>query len=187
MPPQRDEDKGKLTLVIDLDETLVHSSFAPIDSPDFGFTIERGQYSVTFNVVVRPGAPELIEELGKVYEIVIFTASNQEYADLVIDRIDPHGYVRHRLYKESCVMINDCTVKDLSLLNRKLQRIIILDNSPMSYFLQPYNSYPVGSWTDDKNDTELFQVTQELLKMKDTENVYSILVGESGRLRGTGR
>lgn len=186
LPPQTEEDAGKVTLVIDLDETLVHSSFVPIKDPDFVFTLTRGQYSVTVNVVVRPGAQEMIDKLGEIYEIVIFTASNQEYADLVIDRIDPHHLVKHRLYKESCVMINDCTVKDLSLLNRKLQKLIILDNSPMSYFLQPYNSFPIASWTEDKNDTELFLLTEELINMKDTENVYTTLVNESGR-RNTSR
>jgi RNA polymerase II subunit A small phosphatase-like protein len=34
LPPQNDRDKGKKTLVLDLDETLVHSSFKPIDNPD---------------------------------------------------------------------------------------------------------------------------------------------------------
>lgn len=31
--------KGKKTLVLDLDETLVHSSFKPVKNPDFTFTI----------------------------------------------------------------------------------------------------------------------------------------------------
>lgn len=37
--------------------------------------------------------------MNKYYELIIFTAASQEYADLVIDLIDPHNLVKHRLYR----------------------------------------------------------------------------------------
>ena len=40
MPPKSSRDYDKKTLVIDLDETLVHSSFKPIDNPDMVLSIE---------------------------------------------------------------------------------------------------------------------------------------------------
>ena len=162
--------------MIDLDETLVHSTFAQVDDPDFTFTLSQGSNALTCSVLVRPGAKELIVNLAPFYEIVIFTASDKEYADFVIDRLDTNGLVKYRLYKESCVMINDCAVKDLSLLNRKLERLIILDNSPMSYFLQPHNSLPVSSWTDDRDDRQLFEVAEMLMDMKSDDSVYRRLL-----------
>lgn len=138
-------------------------------------TVQEGLRDITLNVYVRPGTLELIQDLGPHYEIVIFTASNQQYADRVIDQIDPHKFVRHRLYKESCLLLNECRVKDLSLLNRRLEKVIILDNSPMSYFLQPNNSIGISTWMSDKSDRELYTVTEMLMEMKDVENVYTEL------------
>ena len=168
-----------------MDETLVHSTFTESEGCDFSVLVREGVQEVTLNVYVRPGTLELIQTLGPHYEIVIFTASGQEYADRVIDRIDTHKLVRHRLYKESCLLINECRVKDLALLNRKLEKVIILDNSPMSYFLQPNNSIGISTWMSDKSDRELYHVTEMLMEMKDIDNVYTELrARENERKRG---
>lgn len=63
------------TLVIDLDETLVHSSFEYFNTPDIILPVEFEGEKCDVYVSVRPGAKEFISELAKVYEIVIFTAS----------------------------------------------------------------------------------------------------------------
>lgn len=63
------------TIVLDLDETLVHSSFDPIDNPDVTIPIKIENSEFNINVLIRPHAFEFIEEISKYYEIVIFTAS----------------------------------------------------------------------------------------------------------------
>jgi RNA polymerase II subunit A small phosphatase-like protein len=40
LPIQSERDRGKKTLVLDLDETLVHSSFKPVDNPDITLPVE---------------------------------------------------------------------------------------------------------------------------------------------------
>ena len=73
--PQREVDAGKKTLVLDLDETLVHSSFQPTQRCQYVIPveIEGNVYNVYVNR--RPGACEFLERMSVFYEIVIYTAS----------------------------------------------------------------------------------------------------------------
>jgi CTD small phosphatase-like protein 2 len=53
---------------------------------------------------VRPFCLEFLEQMSSLYEIVIFTAGVKEYADWVLDNIDKHGYIKHRLYREHTII-----------------------------------------------------------------------------------
>jgi RNA polymerase II subunit A small phosphatase-like protein len=75
---------------------------------------------------------------------------------------DPQNYVTHSLYREHCSFHNGSYVKDLTKLGRDLKKVIIVDNSPMSYYFQPENAIPVLSWFGDKEDRELFKLIQFL-------------------------
>ena len=177
LPPQLSEDKDKITLVLDLDETLVHSSFLGIPHADFRFVIGIEQNPVGVFVCIRPGAERFLRELGNLFEIVIFTASCQVYADSVIDFIDKGRVVKHRLYRESCTDFGGNFIKDLSRLNRNLEKIIIVDNSSIAYLLQPSNAIAITSWFDDPTDDELFIILEFLKQHHRTKNVYDILSG----------
>lgn len=45
--------------------------------------------------LIRPGCFEFIEEMSKYYELVIFTAAMQDYADSVLDQIDPNKIIKY--------------------------------------------------------------------------------------------
>lgn len=83
------------------------------------------KYKIYVNI--RPGAQEFIQETSKFFELIIFTASISEYANAVIDFIDPHGLIDIRLFRENCTVYNGVLVKDLSLLKRDLDSIILID------------------------------------------------------------
>ena len=174
LPAPSLEDKNKLCLVLDLDETLVHSSFLAIPHADLQFVLDIEENQIPVFVCVRPGAQRFLKELGSLYEIVIFTASMQPYADPVIDFIDPDRVVKHRLYRESCTDFGGSFVKDLSRLNRKLERIIIIDNSPSAYLLQPYNAIAISSWFDEPMDDELLKILDFLKQSYRVTNVYDL-------------
>lgn len=178
LPPQSPKDKGKICLVLDLDETLVHSSFLAIPHADYRFNIGVDNNPVGVFVCVRPGAEKFLRELGSLYEIVIFTASCQVYADPVIDYIDKGRVVKYRLYREACTDFNGSFVKDLSKMNRPLEKIIIIDNSSVAYLLQPYNAIPIGSWFDDPTDNELFIILERLKHNHRAKNISTILYQE---------
>jgi len=162
LPPQKDDHKGRKTLVLDLDETLVHSSFRPVPSPDFIITIELDGVHHKVYVQKRPGVDEFLEAVASKFEVVIFTASLDKYANPVLDTLDPKGFCTSRLFREACVQHYGNYVKDLSLLGRELKHCLILDNSPFSYMFQPDNAIPITSWFNDRNDRELFDLVSFL-------------------------
>lgn len=127
-------------------------------------------------VCVRPGAQEFLDHMSKYYELILFTASSQFYADTVIDHIDPNRTISYRLYRESCTDFSGCFVKDLSKLNRDIDKIIIIDNSSVAYLLQPSNAIAIESWYDDPTDTQLIEIEKLLDQNHDATNVYDILV-----------
>jgi len=175
LPPAEDIDKTKITLVLDLDETLVHSSFVAVPNPDFTFSIELEENQICVYICVRPGARDFLRRLKDYYELVLFTASTQPYADRVVDEIDPESCIKYRLYRESCTNVGGVHVKDLSKLGRNLDRTIIIDNSSVAYLLQPYNAIAITSWYDDRHDRELFSIQDMLLKSYRVTTVYNLL------------
>ena len=178
LPDPGPEDANKICLVLDLDETLVHSSFFPLTHADHTFKLGEGENQVMVYMLVRPGAKQFLKELGKLYELVVFTASVQSYADQVIDYIDPGRLVKHRLYRESCTDMGGTFVKDLSKLNRALERVIIIDNSPSAYLLQPYNAISINSWFDSENDNELMLIMEFLKQSHRVKNIYDLFTPE---------
>ncbi|KAI3482077.1 hypothetical protein L1887_55207 [Cichorium endivia] len=96
------DDQGRKCLVLDLDETLVHSSFKMIQNADFIVPVEIDGTVHNVYVIKRPGVDEFMRQMGEIYEVVVFTASLSKYADPVLDMLDIHHAVRHRLFRESC-------------------------------------------------------------------------------------
>nr|XP_054337941.1 CTD small phosphatase-like protein isoform X5 [Pongo pygmaeus] len=133
-------DYGKKCVVIDLDETLVHSSFKPISNADFIVPVEIDGTIHQVYVLKRPHVDEFLQRMGQLFECVLFTASLAKYADPVADLLDRWGVFRARLFRESCVFHRGNYVKDLSRLGRELSKVIIVDNSPASYIFHPENA-----------------------------------------------
>lgn len=176
LPPLSPEHVGKKTLVLDLDETLVHSSFKPIPKPDFIIPVEIDRVVHHVYVLKRPYVDEFLLRASKHYELVIFTASLSKYADPLLDKLDVHNVLKHRLFRESCVISGTAYVKDLRKLNRKLKDTIIVDNSPPSYLFQPANAVPCASWFDDKADTQLLDFCPVIeTTMKNVPDVRTLL------------
>ncbi|KAJ8655180.1 hypothetical protein O0I10_009215 [Lichtheimia ornata] len=169
------EDEGRKCLVLDLDETLVHSSFKIIPNPDFVVPVEiENQYHNVY-VLKRPGVDEFMRKMGEQYEVVVFTASLSKYADPVLDMLDIHKVVKHRLFREACCNYKGTYVKDLSQLGRDLSGAIILDNSPASYLFHNANAVPISTWFNDPHDTELSDLVDFLQDLSKVDDVTSIL------------
>ena len=98
-----------------------------------------------------------------------------QYADPVLDKVDVHKAVTHRLFRESCYSHRGNYVKDLSMLGRPLEDCIILDNSPASYLFNPNNAVPVMTWFNDPHDTELTDLIGFLTDLATAGDVRGIL------------
>ena len=170
LPKKSPEFSDKKTLILDLDETLVHSSFLPFENSDIVLNVEFDGIPYNIYVLVRPGAINFIRNMGKIYELVVFTASLSNYASPLLDILDPDNNIKYRLYREHCTYINGIYVKELKRLNRNLKDLIIVDNSPLAYSLDVDNGLPISTWYEDKNDEELDSISyilEFLSKAKD--------------------
>ncbi|SOV04031.1 related to PSR1 - plasma membrane phosphatase required for sodium stress response [Ustilago sp. UG-2017a] len=177
LPPIFTPDSGRKCLVLDLDETLVHSSFKMIQNADFIVPVEIDGTVHKVYVIKRPGVDEFMRQMGLIYEVVVFTASLSKYADPVLDMLDIHHSVRHRLFRESCYNHKGNYVKDLSQLGRDVGKSIIIDNSPASYIFHPNNAVPVSSWFNDPHDTELTDLMPFLADLANVDDVRAVLDG----------
>jgi Dullard-like phosphatase family protein len=155
-------DKNKKTLILDLDETLVHSDF------DYNFQLHdhiiefeyEGQ-KIEIPIILRPGLFEFLGDISELFEVFIFTASKREYADAILNFLDPYNKIfKHRFYREHCININNrIFVKDLRVfVNRKPENLIIVDNSLYSFSNQLSNGILINSFYYDKDDRELLNL-----------------------------
>ncbi len=161
LPPKQKKFIDKKTLLLDLDETLVHSGFKqfnPNIPSDLIMNIELENQKREIHVLIRPGVKEFLDRISKRFEIIIFTASLSKYASPLIDILDNNKLCSYRLFREHCTFINGAFIKDLKRLDRNLKDVILLDNSPIAYMLHPENGFPIKTWYDDKSDRELYNL-----------------------------
>lgn len=143
----------KKTLILDLDETLVHAEDNPINCHVCLKMPIKGQIGVN----LRPYCFDLLKFASKEFEVIIFTASQKLYADVIIDHLDPmHHFIHHRLYREHCTVNHEHYVKNIDrIADRNLKDIIIVDNSIISFLFHLENGVPISTWYSNINDFQL--------------------------------
>ena len=171
LPEKSSKYEGKKTLVLDIDETLVHSSFFPFEKNDLILNVNFDGIFYNIYVLVRPGTEQFIKNLSKFFEIITFTASIPAYASPLLDILDKERNIQHRLYREHCTFINGVFIKDLKRLNRNLKDVIIVDNSPLAFAFDTDNGLPILSWFDDPIDNELANIQPLLEFLSNTKDV----------------
>ncbi|XP_047087894.1 CTD small phosphatase-like protein 2 isoform X1 [Lolium rigidum] len=170
--PKQTRSCPRTTLVLDLDETLVHSTLEPCEDSDFTFPVHFNLREHTIYVRCRPYLKEFLERVASMFEIIIFTASQSIYAEQLLNVLDPKRRLfRHRVYRDSCVYVEGNYLKDLTVLGRDLSRVVIVDNSPQAFGFQLDNGVPIESWFDDPNDKELLALLPFLESLVGVEDV----------------
>ena len=142
-----------LTLVLDLDETLM----------SFVYTREKTGQGL---LRMRPYLYNFLNSVKEYYELIIFTASTQNYADSILDAIEEFKgqFFSYRLYRNHCSILNNDFVKDISLIGRDLSKTIIVDNMQQNFKLQKENGILISSfWGEDVNDKALLQLRRILV------------------------
>ena len=166
LPKQQERHKGKYTLVLDLDETLVHCSVDKVEKCDLIFPVIFNGDSYKVYMKKRPYFKQFLETVSDLFEVVIFTASQQCYADKLLNLVDPEKkLIHHRLFRHHCINVEGNFVKDLRVLGRDLSRTMIIDNSPPAFTYQVDNGIPIVSWYDDEYDSELLKMIPLLEKL----------------------
>jgi len=166
----------RTTLVLDLDESLVHASLDKMENADVVFDIkdDTGKIHTVF-VNKRPYLNEFLKRVSELFEVVIFTASQKIYAETLLNIIDSNSYIHHRLYRDSCIHVEGNYIKDLSKLGRDLSKVIIVDNSPHVFGYHIDNGIPIIGWFEDKKDRELEILVPFLESLSNVENVMPFI------------
>lgn len=100
------ETEKEFTLVLDLDETLIHSELERTSFLEEEIIVKIGNSIEKYYVKIRPFARDFLKNLSQFFELVIFTAALKEYADKVIDYLDPCGFIKRRFYRDVIKFLN---------------------------------------------------------------------------------
>ncbi|KAG7662378.1 TIM50 [[Candida] subhashii] len=164
-PPAPEAYRRPLTLVLTLDDLLIHSNW----------DTQHG-----WRTAKRPGLDYFLGYLSQYYEIVIFSSNSQMYSEKTVGKLDPyHAYVSYALFREACRYKDGKLIKDLSLLNRDLAKTVIVDVEEDTVSLQPENAIVVNKW-DGKADDYLISLipfleylaTQQFADVRPILNTY---------------
>ena len=175
-------------LVIDLDETLIHTSFKKIPNPDFQIQLDSTIYTkkkteinaieelsiqkiVEAYIRIRPGVNEFLSQLSKYYDLYVYSASSKNYLNNIMKHLDKNNIIKKCYCRDDCIIYVENSekdfdkpnnkynyVKDLKKINKDLRNIVFVDNNIMSFKLQEKNGIPIKSFYDDIDDIELFKL-----------------------------
>ncbi|KAB5554428.1 dullard-like phosphatase domain-containing protein [Coniochaeta sp. 2T2.1] len=188
------------TLILDLDETLIHS-MSKGGRMSTGHMVEvrlattyvgvggqasiGPQHPILYYVHKRPHCDDFLRRVCKWYNLVIFTASVQEYADPVIDWLESERkFFSARYYRQHCTFRHGAFIKDLSSVEPDLSKVMILDNSPLSYMFHQDNAIPIQGWINDPTDNDLLHLVPMLEGLQYVSDVRALLAlrgGEDGQ------
>ena len=160
-------------LVLDMDETMVSARFKSRMPPGFVTSFVVDFQDQPIHVRIRPYLQDCLERLSQLYEIIVFTAGVQEYADKILDQIDPEKkIIKKRMYRQDCIQLQEFFIKDLDVfIDREKENIVIVDNSIMSFAFDLDNGVPIQSFmgdeTDDKELLFLISFLEEAIYTQD--------------------
>ena len=114
-----------------------------------------------------------LQEASKHFELILFTAAEKRYAELILSEIDPNGeYFSFKHFRDSCTIIKGLYFKDLARLRRNLGRILIVDDTPGVYGLLPANGIKINQWIgNDLEDNKLSYLLSLLQKIEQSPDV----------------
>ena len=165
-----------LTVVLDLDETLVSNRRA--DLPE---------------AVLRPYAVQVLQAFRKLsgVEVVLWTASTEDTARPVVDQLSQGRDVFDDIIFRNAVWFTEPVhVKDIQLLGRDSNRVVVFDNAPNCCKLNPNNAILVEDFTGvpDDNDATLLNVFRMVQLLRNAiaagnnvPNVLSRLASENSQ------
>lgn len=168
---------NRKTLVLDLDETLIHSMTRGSSiSPAHVVEVIVGQLTCIYYVDKRPFCDLFLQKVSEWYNVVIFTASVRNYADPMVDWLEKGSKIFSKRFSRSdCIATEQGYIKDLSVLGEDLSQVVLVDNSPISLALHPFNGISVEGWISDPSDKTLLHLLPLLRALSFTTDVRSIL------------
>lgn len=170
------------TLVLDLDGTLIcniHKANTQFTENLYQselvttFYTHNGTTRGSLSFYVRPYVTKLLKTLKLYYEIIVFTASTENYGKAVVEYLDPKNCcIQYLLHRSHCVITKNWIIKDLRVIGRReLKDIVILENSIISFSANLDNGIYIPSYEGDNKDQELLSIIDFLKEIADVDDV----------------
>jgi Dullard-like phosphatase family protein len=173
-----------ITLLLDMDETLIHSEeYKPGGRYDMVIEIRAPNGRIEkIGVFIRPYCMEFLRRMNQKFEVGVFTAAKQPYADKVLEKMDPtQSLITTRLYRQHCSNANGHFIKDFRVIgNRKKEKVILVDNLIYSYAADVQNGVPIKPYLFGKDDCEL-EYLADKLEMLNAEDDVAMFIEENFR------
>ncbi|MCQ2816517.1 MAG: HAD family hydrolase [archaeon] len=146
--------RKKYTLILDLDETLICCKYK-LNALDQKL------------LSLRPWLIKFLKSVREYYEIISFTCGKKDYAMPILDLIENgEKLFDHKLYREHSSILDHDYIKDISLIGRELNKMIIVDNNLMSFRKQKENGILICPfYAQDSNDKVLLELESILIRM----------------------
>ena len=174
--------KGKKTLVLNLDETLVHSKFGRFEDWDKFFCLKSETTYYSISMYKRPHLDEFLDFWYKNFEVVLISSAIPSYSNEVFDEIDK-GRAVTRLFRDSCLYRDNIYIKTIDRLRRNPSTVIILESNPITWWLNTNNVFPIKWWFGNQKDNELsdiIPILTSLAKVKDVRGIIQRIFEQTG-------
>ena len=163
------------TIVLDLDETLIHSETNPdmMTNPDFIFKIDGIKYFVR----KRPGLDLFLLYIIKSFKIIgIWTAATKDYAEKIVNNIftkDQRKKLKFFMTRKHCLKNKKPLQRIFDSDNNSYEctkyNCIMIDDNPYVLENNPGNAIQIPQFNGQSNDDYLFKLClllQSILDMK---------------------
>ena len=144
----------KYTLVIDINNTLLNLQY-----------VEKNNKQILIPNL-RPGLFSFLGGIKPYYELVSFSTESKEYSEMILNEIEKNKkFFDYNLYKDHTTLYENRLIKDITKLGRDIRKIIIIDDDPINFRLNPENGIQVSPYLGDstKDDTTLFELKKLLI------------------------
>ena len=152
----------KYTLILDLDETLIYAQ------RNFNCQFKKNEININKKrIILRPGLHDFLHEMKLLFELIIFSSGTSEYVDPIIKIIEKNEkYFDYILYRKHLTLDeNGNNVKNLELLGRDLNKVIIIDDIPRYFQLQKENGINIKPFCGNiLSDTKTLETLTYALK-----------------------
>jgi RNA polymerase II subunit A small phosphatase-like protein len=175
MPPQYDK-----LLILDLDETLIHTTNEPKGrTPDFQV--------FHYGVYKRPGVEDFLSTCIAWFNMGVWTSASADYAGKIIQHLFPEpAQLRFVFTRKDCGLRFDYSigmhriVKPLKKLKKQgysLKKTLVIDDSPGTFVENYGNAILVQKYLGNEEDEELFLLLKYLETIASAKNVRKIEKG----------
>jgi len=175
-------------IILDIDETLIHSEWLLNDSLeenqyDFKFQLGDTDLDFSFFTLKRPYLNEFLDYVFSNFDVAIWTAASHDYATEILKKINiPLKNLKFFYSKNSCTLKLDYDtnkyygVKNLSKISKKfdLNKVLIIDDIQKTAVNNYGNLIKIKPFENNLNDTELLKLISYLELIKNEPNYRRI-------------